>query len=68
MLAGSMITLLKNMSKSLGYDIEINIYSPQAHELLGLYQAAIREGLLKILNGDKSIKVQFVQDQGSKDI
>jgi len=59
------VDILYHMSKSLGYNfdkitLKRSVYSPIAHGELELEQQSIRRGMLDWVNGDRSMKVQFI--------
>lgn len=59
--------LLHCMSKFFGYDFDKVVlkkgaYSPIAHGIFNLQQNLIRHGFVGLLNGEKSIKVELVQN------
>lgn len=60
--------LLYSMSEFFGYNFDKVIlkkgaYSPIAHGIIDLEQQLIRRGFVEILTGNKSIKVQVVQNE-----
>jgi len=63
--------LLHGISEYLNYDFDKVIlkkgaYSPRAHGWLDLEHKLIRKGLVELLNGDKSIKVNLLNQEQLK--
>lgn len=59
--------LLYEMAKLLGYRfdkvlLKKGAYAPIAHDILNLEQAAIRGGFVQLLSGNKSIKVELLNN------
>lgn len=63
--------LLFEMGNSLGYNfdkviIKRNVYSPVAHGTVEKEMQAIRKGILDILNGDRNIPFEIIQNQAQE--
>jgi len=67
-----MTDLLYEMSKYFGYDfdkvlLKKGAYYPTAHGILNIEQALVRQGLVKLLLGQTSLKVDLINSESTKD-